>query len=52
MKILQRSRKVCPNCLAQDVRPSRRRWLDYMLLVFLIFPYRCRICGERFWRFA
>ncbi len=52
MKILQRHRKVCPNCWALDVRPSRRRWFDYFLMAFLFLPYHCRTCGDRFWRFA
>lgn len=53
MKILQRRRKACPQCGWQDIRPStRRNWLEHFLTVFLIRPYRCRTCGERFWRFA
>jgi hypothetical protein len=53
MKILQRRRKVCPECGCQDTRPSaRRNWLEHFLMVFLIAPYRCRSCGERFWRFT
>ncbi len=53
MKILQRRRKVCPECGWQDTRLSaRRNWLERFLTVFLMFPYRCRSCGERFWAFT
>jgi hypothetical protein len=53
VKILQGRRKVCPECGWQDTRLSaRRNRLEHFLAVFLIFPYRCRSCGERFWRFA
>jgi hypothetical protein len=53
MKILQRRRKVCPQCWSLDTRPSTRRHrLEYLLRVLLICPYRCRTCGKRFWRFA
>lgn len=53
MKILQRRRKVCPECGWPDTRPSTQRSsLDYFLMAFLIFPYRCRSCGERFWGFG
>jgi hypothetical protein len=53
MNILQRHAKACPRCRWQDTRLSARRsWLEHFLTVFRIFPYRCRICGERFWRFT
>ncbi len=52
MKILQRRMKAWPHCWAFDVRLTRRRWFDYFLMVLLIFPYRCRACGRRFWIFV
>jgi predicted RNA-binding Zn-ribbon protein involved in translation (DUF1610 family) len=53
MQILQGRRKACPQCGERDTRLStRRNWLDYFLMVFLILPYRCRTCGTRFWGFA
>ncbi len=52
MKVLQGRVKVCPNCSAQDVRLSRRRWFDYFVIVFLILPYRSGTCVKRFWPFA
>ncbi len=52
MKLLEGRVKACPKCWAEDVRPSRRRWIDYFLMVFLILPYRCRNCGRRFWHFG
>jgi hypothetical protein len=52
MKTLQRKEKICPNCGMQDTRLSRRKLFDYFLIAFLLWPYRCRVCGIRFWRFA
>lgn len=53
MKIVQRCRKACPECGWQNTRLSvRRNRLEHFLTVFLLFPYRCRSCGERFWRFT
>jgi hypothetical protein len=52
MKTLQGRGKVCPNCGMRDTRPSRRTWFEFLLLPFLLCPYRCRVCGTRFWRLA
>lgn len=52
MKILLRGRKVCPKCMHSDSRPAQRKLLEYLLMVFLFRPYRCRDCGNRFWGFA
>jgi hypothetical protein len=52
MKTLQLPRIVCPRCWDGDTRPSRRKLLDYFLVLFLFRHYRCRNCGIRFWRFA
>jgi transposase-like protein len=53
MKTLQRPRKACPRCKRQDTRRSaRRNRFERFLAFFLIAPYRCRMCGQRFWRFT
>ena len=50
MKLLQGNRKVCPHCGDWDTRLSRqRKLLDYFLMAFLFWPYRCRTCYRRFW---
>ncbi len=42
----------CPNCHSTTVRRSRRKGIGEVLLHFLVFisPYRCKDCGERFFR--
>jgi hypothetical protein len=46
-----RSNKICPKCGLADIRPaSYRHFWDYLLRVFLLEPYRCRICLYRFFR--
>ena len=36
---LQWRRKRCPNCGERDTRrSSQRKWLDYVLILFLLFP--------------
>jgi hypothetical protein len=53
MNVRQWRRKACPECGWEDTRlSSRRKLLDYFLMPFLIFPYRCRACGIRFRRFT
>jgi uncharacterized protein len=39
----------CPNCRSFDVRRSSVRTLAASTKPKLHSPYRCRICGERFW---
>ena len=41
----------CPNCGWTDVRRSMpRKMLDYAVRIVGLVPYRCRSCGERFYR--
>jgi hypothetical protein len=44
---------VCQNCGSQNTRRSQRRVLEW-LIGWLLLPYRCRHCNERFykWRFV
>ncbi len=51
MKARASSGKICPDCGSQYTRRSRRNPLEFFLMVLLIWPYRCRVCGIRFWRF-
>jgi hypothetical protein len=42
----------CPHCGSRNTRASRPAGLLESLLGFvLVFPYRCRSCSARFWRF-
>jgi hypothetical protein len=42
----------CPNCLCEVVLRSRRRGpIEAGLKLFWIYPYRCRECSNRFFRF-
>ncbi len=39
----------CPNCGGSEVHPSQlRRMMDGLMRVFGLIPYRCRVCGLRF----
>jgi DNA-directed RNA polymerase subunit RPC12/RpoP len=41
----------CPNCGWTDVRRSMPHgWLDYLVRMVGLVPYRCRSCGMRFYR--
>ena len=41
----------CPNCGWTDVRRSMLHgWLDYLVRLVGLVPYRCRSCGMRFYR--
>jgi hypothetical protein len=52
VKTMVSNGKTCPNCCSQDTRRSRRKLIEFSLMIFLMFPYRCRVCGIRFWRFT
>jgi hypothetical protein len=46
------SGRQCAHCGSRNTRPSRPAGLlESLLGVLLIFPYRCRSCSARFWRF-
>jgi hypothetical protein len=50
--LLAISRRECPHCSSRNTRPSRRAGIrDSLLGLLLVFPYRCRYCLTRFWRF-
>lgn len=41
----------CPNCGWTDVRRSMPRgFLDHLVRMVGLVPYRCRSCGARFYR--
>jgi DNA-directed RNA polymerase subunit RPC12/RpoP len=41
----------CPNCGWTDVRRSMSHgFLDQLIRMIGLVPYRCRSCGERFYR--
>jgi hypothetical protein len=39
----------CPECQGDDVRPSRFRRLERLVLPLPVRPYRCLVCYRRFW---
>lgn len=42
---------ICPKCEAEEVRRlARESFLEELLRVVFVAPYRCRSCGERFYR--
>jgi hypothetical protein len=43
--------KTCPRCHSRNVRPARRTFLESLLELLLLSPYRCQRCFVRFWRF-
>lgn len=41
----------CPNCGWTDVRRSMPHgFVDHLVRIVGLVPYRCRSCGERFYR--
>jgi hypothetical protein len=40
----------CPDCSESPLHPSRRRGLEWLLLLVFVRPYRCHECCQRFWR--
>ena len=49
----QRRRQIaCPRCSSTNIRRSQRRWLDWLLTLIFLVPYRCRDCRTRFYRFG
>ena len=44
--------KCCPSCGGRDTRRSRTSWLERLLALLRLHPYRCRDCRCRFWRFG
>jgi hypothetical protein len=44
--------KVCPRCGSHDTTRSHRGFLERLLGLLWLLPYRCRACRERFWRFG
>jgi predicted Zn-ribbon and HTH transcriptional regulator len=42
----------CPNCASAEIHRSRRKGLLEQILhtIFLISPYRCKACDERYFR--
>jgi hypothetical protein len=48
---VHRRRPKCPNCWRRDdVSRARLRVREYVLLAFLLRPYRCACCALRFYR--
>lgn len=48
----RRGQIACPRCSFTNVRRSQRRWLDWLLTLVFLVPYRCRNCRTRFYRFG
>jgi hypothetical protein len=47
------ARQPCPKCLGTRYMRSRRRGLlECLSRVVRLSPFRCDICGHRFWRFT
>jgi hypothetical protein len=43
---------ICPQCSSKDCwRATRRGWRDFMWRLLRHFPWRCKRCGHRFYRF-
>ena len=43
-------RRLCPRCLSWYVYKSRFVHLEYLLLLLLLRPVRCRDCARRYYR--
>ena len=42
----------CPRCSGIEIHRSRRTGADWILGIFLVSPYRCYTCFQRFYRRA
>ena len=40
---------TCPTCNSDWVRPASLTWGDLVRALFLLWPFHCRDCGERFY---
>jgi hypothetical protein len=40
--------RLCPNCWSSQLRVSRFRLLDFVWLLMLQMPVRCKECQQRF----
>jgi DNA-binding NtrC family response regulator len=43
---------VCPRCSSKKAQRSQRRWIDWLLALIFVAPYRCQDCRIRFHRFG
>jgi predicted Zn-ribbon and HTH transcriptional regulator len=43
-------RRLCPRCLSWYIYKSRFWHLEYLLLLLLLRPVRCRDCERRYYR--
>jgi len=43
-------RRLCPRCLSWYVYKSRFFHLEYLLLLLMLRPVRCRDCERRYYR--
>jgi VanZ family protein len=49
----RRSRRQCPTCQDAVAHRSRRRgFLEWFSRSIHLAPFRCDVCGQRFWRFT
>ena len=39
------------SCDLTELRPSQRRWFDFLLMLLLLRPFRCTGCYRRCYRF-
>ena len=46
----RRRQIACPQCSSKNIRRAQRRWLDWLLTLIFLIPYRCRDCRTRFYR--
>ncbi len=44
------SRRECPSCGSDNIRPAQFRLLDCAGFVLFLHAFRCRECKHRFWR--
>tara|TARA_B100000029_G_scaffold289895_2_gene283557 strand:- start:991 stop:1167 length:177 start_codon:yes stop_codon:yes gene_type:complete len=44
-------RQHCVFCITKALVPSRRRWLDVILMCLLVRRYRCPHCFEGYMKF-
>lgn len=44
---------ACPKCRRSNIRKAQQRgFQDLLLRLLFVFPHRCRVCRQRFYRFT
>ncbi len=43
---------LCSSCGGGSLQRSQRKWYEYLLSAFGIWPFRCKVCNTRLLKFS